>query len=129
MSELLRLIAAEDNGDDVLPNAYVIHGLGIALLFAEALIPRLQGTEAHVAISGWGTIGSSGLFFHDEIQGRAVRVSANLSAGCGRMFLGKSEDFEFPSREPKDHLTDRAIDFELSELDTVIDSAIRWLLG
>lgn len=95
-------------------------GLGFAIKFAEALGPKLVGEEVDVVVSGI----RDGLFFHDEIRGRAVRVTMNKSAGCGRMYLGESRDFEFETKIPKDAMSPH--DWQSDELSEAVDRAVKF---
>lgn len=82
---------------------YLCSGLRYALLFADALVPLLD-TEFGVSISAFNNAKDSGLFFHDEVHRRAAKVMSHPVAGGVMLYVGRSEDFEFPSRMAKDTL-------------------------
>ncbi len=125
MSQLLKLL--DQNDEDHLPNVWVSGGLGWALQFAELLIPKLQGSIAHVSISGWTTDVATGLLFHDEIRGLCVPVGPNVAAGCGRFFWGKSSDFEFPYRIPKDSIVNSNFcDFDRAGIEAAVSQAVEF---
>lgn len=93
-------------------------GLAYAIKFAEALGPALLGRDVDIMISGI----RDGLFFHDEIRGRAIRVTMNKTGGCGRMYVGDSSDFEYDTRTPKETLT--PYDWEDRELPAMVGKAV-----
>jgi hypothetical protein len=97
-------------------------GLAYAIAFAEALGPQLQGRDVSVTISGI----RQGLFFHDEIRGRAIRVSVNRTAGCGRMYAGKSSDFEYDTKHPAETLV--PFDWDDDEISLAIQKAVSFFV-
>ena len=99
---------------------YVSRGLGFGIKFAEALGPRLADEKVEVIVSGI----RDGMFFHDDIGGRAVRVTTNSTAGCGRLYLGNSSDFDFETKAPKDKLVPH--DWEVDELESAVDRALQF---
>ena len=98
-------------------------GLGHAITFAEALGPKLQGLDVDVMISGI----RDGLFFHDEVRGRAIRITMNKTAGCGRMYSGDSRDFEYETKNPKETLSPS--DWEVGDLDEVVEKAVAFFVA
>ena len=113
----LAMLMAIEHLDAEFPNVGLEGGLKWALIFTDALTSRMVGTNAHITISAWSSPQTSGLFLHDEARGKAVRVGRNTTAGCGRLIWGNSEDFAFPSRDPKDSIVDtNVLDFDSDEL-------------
>lgn len=120
--------AVEASVQDRIEEVCVYDGMCWALNFVEALIPQLKGTGISVSISGWNSTKSTGLFLHDELQGKCIRVGSNASAGCGRMYWGHSHDFEFPSREPKEQLDDDwMMDFVEGEMAQAVSQCLQFL--
>jgi hypothetical protein len=113
----LATLMAIEHLDTEFPNVGLEGGLQWALIFTDALTPRMVGTKAHITVSAWSSTQTSGLFLHDEVRSKAVRVGRNTSAGCGRLIWGSSDDFAFPSRDPKDSIFDtNVLDFDVDEL-------------
>jgi len=48
----------------------------------------------------------------------------NSTAGCGRLYLGKSRDFDFETKIPKDTLSPH--DWEDNELAAVVERAVKF---
>lgn len=96
-------------------------GLGYAIKFAEALGPELRGRDVDVTVSGI----RDGLYFHDEIRGRAIRITMNKTAGCGRMYIGSSGDFEFETKSPKATLSPH--DWEDGEITAIVEKSLVFL--
>ena len=108
--------------DDEQANTGFTTGLRWAMLVTDALSSMLRGTQAYVNISAWGSWQASGLFLHDEVQGKAVRLGCNASTGSGRLFWGNSLDFEFPSRDPKPSIAESNMrNFDETELAATVD--------
>lgn len=99
---------------------YVSGGLGFGIKFAEELGPKLQGLDVDVMVTGI----RDGLFFHDDVRGRGVRITMNGTAGCGRMYFGNTRDFEFETKVPRDNLS--PYDWEDSELSVAVDRAVKF---
>lgn len=123
-----RLTAASVAGSQPLQNAILASSLGWALVFTDALLKRLDGSTSEVIISAWHGYKASGLFLHDVRQDKAVRVGSNDSAGCGRVFWGKTEDFEFETYRPAWSIIHKnCIDFELDEMSAAIETVYQFL--
>lgn len=108
-----RLLFNREAGSEDLRAPYLCSGLRYALLFADALIPLLD-TEFGVSISAFNNAKDSGLFFHEEVHRLAAKVMSHPVAGGPMLYIGRSEDFEFPSRLAKDNL--EPICFEEAEI-------------
>ncbi|WP_334043643.1 hypothetical protein [Burkholderia ambifaria] len=110
--------AGRENGPMI-----VSGGLSYAIRFAEALGPELRGHDVDVMVSGI----RDGLYFYDDVRDRAVRITMNSTAGCGRMYIGKSGDFEYETKVPQEALDPR--DWEVSELAAVVKEAAAFLVA
>lgn len=90
-------------------------GLAHALRFSEALATAVIAERLQdITISAIPGDQTSGLFFHDDINGVGVRVTMNSSNGRGSMFMGVCrDDFDYPHRFPRDGL----VPFEWDEED------------
>jgi hypothetical protein len=122
-------IVAEDDADDDEALCLIIEGgLAYALRFAEAFGEAateagLQGIYVS-AIRGENT---SGLFFHDEINDQAVRITMNGRAGCGRMYMGtRLTDFGLRDMLPRDEL--EPFDWDDDELPDAVSRAVEFFL-
>ncbi|MFP3637819.1 hypothetical protein [Paraburkholderia sp. SIMBA_054] len=113
LSGLTHLLLDRDQIENDVRAPYFSAGLRYALLFADALVQVLD-TDFGVTISAFSNAKDSGLFFHNEIDRRAAKVMSHPVAGGVMLFVGSSEDFEFPSRFAKDYL--RPICFEEEEI-------------
>lgn len=124
MKHIAALITSNEAQDK--PSAvYFEGGLRWAMLFTDALIKQLRGREdqAHLCVTGWSGVQTSGLFLHDEARRKAVRVGSNVSTGCGRIFWGASSDFDFPSRNPNGNWEERVMYFNEEDLFDAVNFA------
>lgn len=113
LAGIARLVFNQEAAQEDVRAPYFSAGLRNGLLFANELIPVLD-SEFGVAISAFNNPKDSGLFFHNEVAGRAAKVMSHPVAGCVMLYVGLSEDFEFPSRLAKEHL--KPVCFEESEI-------------
>lgn len=107
-------------------NALLDSGLGWALVFTDALIRRLEGSDSRVIVSAWHSRYTTGLFLEDAEQNKALRVAYNVQAGCGRVFWGFCDDFEYPSREPNLSTTN-TLDFDFEEMPAALETVYQFL--
>lgn len=113
LPNIARVVLASEVDRDNVSMPYFSEGLRYAILLTEAMLPLLN-TEFPISISAFNTSKDSGLFYLDDISGNAAKIMSHPVAGGPMLYIGKRDDFEFPSRLANDTL--EPICFEESEI-------------
>lgn len=106
-------------------------GLGYSLRLIEELsvaVEKLDNPSWSLSVEGLSGDGTSGLYVQDQVRGHAIRMTSNRTAGCGRIYFGKWDDFDYPSHLPIEGLLS-PIDWEFHEIQAVVQQLMDFLMS